>query len=123
MEFASAIRVLLVRPEYCGVVMTNACCKAARSPRCGPIFRFWQCDKKNHGWCEGPPVAVSWQSFDLLAGHPPSRQNQLRTKNEYSSLAPAVRSSIGTWAGLKRLSVKLDRSGFSNALKDCAASA
>jgi len=22
------------------------------------VFCFWQCDKKNHGWREGPPVTV-----------------------------------------------------------------
>jgi len=48
------------------------------------VFRFGQCDKENHGWREGPPLTVPWQSFDLLAGPSPSRQNQLRTKEEYS---------------------------------------
>jgi len=23
------------------------------SPRIDLVFRFWQCDKKNHGWREG----------------------------------------------------------------------
>jgi len=36
------------------------------------VFRLWQCDKENHGWCEGPPVTVLCQSFDLLAGPSPS---------------------------------------------------
>jgi hypothetical protein len=32
---------------------------------------FGQCDKENHGWCEGPP-RPSLPSFDLLPGlHPP----------------------------------------------------
>jgi hypothetical protein len=22
------------------------------------VFSFWQCDKKNHGWREGPPLTV-----------------------------------------------------------------
>ncbi len=36
------------------------------------VFRFWQCDKKNQGWREGPPLTVPCQSFDLLPGlHPP----------------------------------------------------
>ena len=35
-------------------------------------IRFWQCDKKNQGWREGPPLIVPCQSFDLLPGlHPP----------------------------------------------------
>jgi hypothetical protein len=36
--------------------------------------------KRINGWREGPPVTVSCESFDLLAGPSPSRQNQLRTK-------------------------------------------
>jgi hypothetical protein len=36
------------------------------------VFRVWQCDKKNQGWREGPPLTVPCQSFDLLPGlHPP----------------------------------------------------
>ena len=35
-------------------------------------FGFWQCDKENHGWREGPPLTVLCQSFDLLAGPSPS---------------------------------------------------
>ena len=27
------------------------------------VFRLWQCDKENHGWCEGPPLTVLCQSF------------------------------------------------------------
>ena len=52
-------------------------------PRDDVVFRLWQCDKENHGWREGPPLTVPRQSFDLLAGPSPSRQNQLRTKKEY----------------------------------------
>jgi len=22
------------------------------------VFRFWQCDKENHGWREGPPLTA-----------------------------------------------------------------
>src|SRR6516225_683496 len=80
----------------------------SRSPRRSLVLRIWQCDKKNHGWREGPPVTVSWQSFDLLAGPSPSRQNQLRTKKEYTSVVPAVRSSIRTLAALKRRFARRD---------------
>jgi hypothetical protein len=73
------------------------------SPRDDVVFRLWQCDKENHGWREGPPLTVPCQSFDLLAGPSPSRQNQLRTKKEYSFAPLAARSSIRTLAGLKRL--------------------
>ena len=30
----------------------------AESPRIDVVFRLWQCDKKNHGWREGPPLTV-----------------------------------------------------------------
>jgi hypothetical protein len=42
------------------------------SPRLDIVFCFWQCDKKNHGWREGPPVTVLCQVFDPLAGPSPS---------------------------------------------------
>jgi hypothetical protein len=41
------------------------------SPRVDVVFRFWQCDKENHGWREGPP-RPSLLSFDQLAGPSPS---------------------------------------------------
>jgi hypothetical protein len=53
-------------------------------------------------------VTVSWQSFDLLAGPSPSRQNQLRTKKEYSLVTLGARSSTRTLAGLKRLYGQVD---------------
>jgi hypothetical protein len=82
--------------------------RSNRSPRDDVVFRLWQCDKENHGWCEGPPLTVPCQSFDLLAGPSPFRQNQLRTKKEYSFAPLAARSSIRTLAGLKRLYVSMD---------------
>ena len=42
------------------------------SPRVAVVFRFWQGDKENHGWREGPPLTVLCQSVDLLAGPSPS---------------------------------------------------
>jgi len=29
------------------------------SPRIDLVFRFWQCDKENHGWREGLPLTVA----------------------------------------------------------------
>ena len=60
-------------------------------PRNDVVFRLRQCDKENHGWREGPPLTVPCQSFDLLAGPSPSRQNQLRTKKEYPTALIAAR--------------------------------
>ena len=52
------------------------------SPRVDVVFRLWQCDKKNHGWREGPPLTVPCQSFDLLPGlHPPVKVSFERKKN------------------------------------------
>jgi hypothetical protein len=55
----------------------------SRSPRCGLVFRFWQCDKKNHGWREGPPLTVSWQKFRSAgrAFTPPGKISFERKKN------------------------------------------
>jgi hypothetical protein len=41
-------------------------------PRVDVVFRIGQCDKKNHGWRERPPLTVPCQSVDLLAGPSPS---------------------------------------------------
>jgi hypothetical protein len=68
-------------------------------PRNAVVFRLWQCDKENHGWREGPPLTVPCQSFDLLAGPSPSRQNQLRTKKGYSLATPGAHSSFRALAG------------------------
>jgi hypothetical protein len=54
------------------------------SPRLAVVFCFWQCDKKNHGWREGPPVTVLCQSFRSTGRAFTLRQNQSRTKKEYS---------------------------------------
>jgi|ERR1700683_2049962 len=51
-------------------------------PRVGLVFCLRQCDKKNQGWREGPPLTVPCQSFDLLAGlHPPTKIRFERNKN------------------------------------------
>ena len=45
------------------------------------VFRFWPCDKKNHGWREGPPLTVPCQSFDLLPGlRPPVKSVSNETR-------------------------------------------
>jgi hypothetical protein len=60
------------------------------SPRLDVVFCFWQCDKKNHGWREGPPVTVLCQSFRSAGRAFTLRLNQFRTKREYSfALLPA----------------------------------
>jgi hypothetical protein len=60
------------------------------SPRLNVVFCFWQCDKKNHGWREGPPVTVLCQSFRSAGRAFTLRLNQFRTKREYSfALLPA----------------------------------
>ena len=50
------------------------------SPRVDVVFRLWQCDKENHGWCEGPPVTVLCQSFRSAGRAFTLRLNQFQTK-------------------------------------------
>ena len=46
----------------------------AESPRLDVVFRFWQCDKENHGWREGPPLTVACQVSICWPGlHPPGK--------------------------------------------------
>ena len=78
------------------------------SPRLDVVFCFWQCDKKNHGWREGPPVTVLCQSFRSAGRAFTLRLNQFRTKKEYSFALPAASPSLRTLAGLKRQTVKVD---------------
>jgi hypothetical protein len=83
--------------------------QGSRSPRCGLVFCFWQCDKKNHGWREGPPVTVSCQVSICWSGlHPPA--SQFRTKREYCFAVLEASPSLRTLAGLKRLYDQVDSS-------------
>jgi hypothetical protein len=67
-------------------------------PRIGLVFSLWQCDKKNHGWREGPPLTVPCQSLDLLPGlHPPGIVSFERKKNTAFRRSP--RPSLTTLAG------------------------
>src|SRR5262245_18613700 len=43
------------------------------SPRIRLVLRFWQCDKENHGWREGPPLTVLCRDFDPWGLHPPGK--------------------------------------------------
>jgi hypothetical protein len=72
-------------------------------PRLAVVFWFWQCDKKNHGWREGPPVTVLCQSFRSAGRAFTLRLNQFRTKKEYSFTVPPASLSPQTLAGYRRL--------------------
>jgi hypothetical protein len=70
-------------------------------PRVDVVFRLWQCDKKNQGWREGPPLTVPCQSFDPLPGlHPPAKS--VSTKKEYCFTSEDATPSIRNLAALKR---------------------
>ena len=56
------------------------------SPRVDVVFRLWQCDKKNHGWREGPPVTVSLPEFRSAAGPSPSGKVSLERKRNTAFL-------------------------------------
>jgi hypothetical protein len=73
-----------------------------RSPRLDVVFRLWQCDKKNHGWREGPPVTVFCQSFRSAGRAFTLRLNQFRTKKEYSFTLLPASLSPRTLAGYRR---------------------
>ena len=65
-------------------------------------IRLWQCDKKNQGWREGPPLTVPCQSFDLLPGlHPPVKSVSIEKR--ILLYVGGREPSIKTLAGLKRL--------------------
>ena len=54
----------------------------AESPRLDVVFRLWQCDKKNHGWREGPPLTVPAKVSICWPGlHPPGKVSLERKKN------------------------------------------
>ena len=67
------------------------------SPRLDVVFCFWQCDKENHGWREGPPVTVLCQSFRSAGRAFTLRLNQIRTKKEYSFTRPPTSLSLEHW--------------------------
>jgi hypothetical protein len=67
------------------------------SPRLNVVFCFWQCDKKNHGWREGPPVTVLCQSFRSAGRAFTLRLNQFRTKREYSFVLLPANLPLKHW--------------------------
>ena len=77
----------------------------------------WQCDKENHGWCEGPPL-ISLPSFDPATGlHPPVQTSVERKKNNGIvgvALAPPI-PNIGRYLATYRY-----RSCWTSALQDHA---
>src|ERR1017187_6780398 len=80
--------------------------RGTRSPRVDLVFRLWQCDKENHGWCEGPP-RPSLSSFDRPTGPSASGKVQSRTKKEYR-LQPPRRyrtSHFGRYKSVTRIAL------------------
>ena len=76
------------------------------SPRVDVVFRLWQCDKKNHGWREGPPLTKPCQSFDLLPGlHPPvkSVSNEKGTLLSFARRESLLRTLAGFFAQIAAL--------------------
>src|SRR5450432_1298924 len=55
-------------------------------PRIDLVFRFWQCDKENHGWREGLPLTVSAKFRSRGPGlHPPAKSVSNERKNTASA--------------------------------------
>jgi hypothetical protein len=60
-------------------------------PRLNVVFGVWQCDKKNHGWREGPPLTVACEVSICWPGlHPPGKSAFKRKKNTAFRHAPRV---------------------------------
>jgi len=63
-------------------VGTAAAGDATALPRFNVVFGVWQCDKKNHGWREGPPLTVACEVSICWPGlHPPGKVRFKRKKN------------------------------------------
>jgi len=67
------------------------------SPRFDVVICFWQCDKKNQGWREGPPVTVLCQSLRSAGRAFTLRLNQFERKKNTAlpCCPPASHSNIG----------------------------
>jgi hypothetical protein len=73
-------------------------------PGVNVVFVVRQCDKKNHGWREGPPLTVACEVSICWPGlHPPGKVS-IQTKKEYCFPLPAASSPLRTLAGYKRQS-------------------
>ena len=60
-------------------------------PRLGLVFGLRQCDKKNHGWREGPPLTVACEVSICWPGlHPPGKVRFKRKKNTAFRYPPRV---------------------------------
>ena len=68
-------------------------------PRIGLVFCLRQCDKKNQGWREGPPLTVPCQSFDLLVGPSPSPQKIRLERNKNTAFCRQPPANSFTLAG------------------------
>src|SRR5208283_789896 len=77
-----------------------------RSPRLDVVFFLWQCDKKNHGWCEGPPVTVLCQSPRSAGRAFTLRHSQFRTKEAYCFPLLAASPHSDYWPVINRISDK-----------------
>src|ERR1035437_2966921 len=69
------------------------------SPRIGLVIGLWQCDKENHGWCEGLPltVAAKFRSEDRAFTLPACR-SQTKKKTAFRPYPPTP--SFATLAGI-----------------------
>jgi len=73
--------------------------REAPSPRIELVLGLWQCDKKNHGWREGPSLTDSpqgcdpWRAFTL-----PGTFNSTEKKN--TNLDPVSQTAFSGLAGI-----------------------
>ena len=84
------------------------------SPRVDVVFWFRQCDKKNHGWREGPPLTVPLLKFRSAGRAFTLPQSQFRTKKEYCFALPAraLTQDIGRFKWRSRKVADAGRKSF-----------
>ena len=75
------------------------------SPRIDLVFRFWQCDKENHGWREGLPLTVSAKFRSEAGLHPPGKVIPER-KREYCFPTLAATPHSEHWPVFMRFTEK-----------------
>jgi hypothetical protein len=64
------------------------------SPRIGLVLWFWQCDKENHGWREGPPLTDPCRLRSVKGLHPPGKFNSNEKRILTSTADPQTAHSV-----------------------------
>ena len=85
------------------------------SPRLDVVFRLWQCDNKNHGWREGPPVTVLCQSLRSAGRAFTLRLNQISNEKRIQLCVAGCQTFTQSIGRLSPTNRPDDRRKLSNA--------